>query len=171
MHWTRFHGRFLAEAFESLLGDSRIGAMAFVRCLAPNVVKALADDKAFTPKGWQIRRVADVEGTRTITADRAVEWREEKGDAALLLVDTGRAGAGMDGIYSASREVDETALFKEATRIAIREIEQDLLRANQRYAKQAIKAARGYGRKFALSRWTEFDFLCRVAAGSKPPGA
>ena len=145
--------------------------MAFVRCLAPNVVKALADDKAFTPKGWQIRRVADSEGARTITADRAVEWREDKGDAVLLLVDTGRAGAGMDGIYSASREVDETALFKEATRIALREIEQDLIRANQRYAKQAIKTARGAGRKYALSRWTEFDFLCRVAAGSKPPGA
>ena len=41
---------------------------------------------------------------RTITADRAVEMREDKGDATLLLVDTDRAGAGMDGIYSASRK-------------------------------------------------------------------
>ena len=172
MCWTSFHGRFLAGAFERLLRDSSTGAMAFVRCLAPNVIKALADDETFTLKGWQIRRVADSVDTRTITADRAVEWREEKGDAVLLLVDTGRAGAGMDGIYSASREVDETALFKEARRIAVREIEQDLFRANnQDYAQQAIKTARGYGRKYALSRWKEFDFLCRVAAGDRPPGA
>ena len=172
MNWTDLHGRLLAKAFEKLLGNSKTGAMAFVRCLAPNVVEALANEKAFILNGWQIRRVADVEEgeTRTITADRAVEWRESKGEAVLLLVDTGRAGAGMDGIYSASREVNETALFKEATRIAIREIEQDLFRANQKYAEQAIKTARGYGRKYALSRWTEFDFLCRVAAGSRPPG-
>ena len=172
MYWTRLHAELLAKAFGKLLGDSRIGTMAFVRCLAPDVVKALADDEKFAPNGWQVRRVADdVVNTRTITADRAVEWREEKGEAVLLLVDTSRAGAGMDGIYSASLEVDETALFKEATRIAIREIKQDLLRPNQHYAKQAIKTARGYGRKYAVSLWTEFDFLCRIATGSRSPGA
>ena len=66
--------------------------------------------------GWQVWRVADSDnrGPRTITADRAVEMRETKGDAVLLLVDTARAGAGMDGIYSAAREVDEASLFAEA---------------------------------------------------------
>ena len=37
--------------------------------------------------------------------------REAKDQAVLLLVDTATAGAGMDGIYSAAREIDEEALF------------------------------------------------------------
>ena len=173
MEWTDLHGRLLARAFEKLLGSPQPGAMAFVRCLTLDVVEALAVDEAFTPGGWQVLRVADEEhaGKRTITADRAVEMRESKGEPVLLLVDTGRAGAGMDGIYSAAREVDEATLFREATRLATREIEQDLLRANQNYAKQAIRKARGYGSRHAVSRWAEFDFLCRVAASDKSPGA
>ena len=173
MERTDHHGRLLARAFEKLLGEAQTGAMAFVRCLTPNVVEALAMDESFAPAGWRVLRAADEEGaeTRTITADQAVEMRERKGEAVLLLVDTGRAGAGMDGIYSAAREVDEEALFREATRLATREIEQDLLRTNQRYAGQAIRKARGYGGRYAVSRWTEFDFLCRVAAGGRPPGA
>ena len=88
--------------------------MAFVRCLTPDVVEALGADPSFAPAGWQVLRVADETQTekRTITADQAVERRESKGDALLLLIDTERAGAGMDGIYSASREVDEATLFR-----------------------------------------------------------
>ena len=102
--------------------------MAFVRCLTPDVVEALATDAAFAPRDWQVWRVADSdnESARTITADRAVEMRETKADAALLLVDTARAGAGMDGIYSAAREVDEASLFKEALRLAGREVTRQL---------------------------------------------
>ena len=173
MEWTDLHGRLLARAFEELLDGPQPGAMAFVRCLTPDVVEALAMDKAFAPDGWRVLRVADEEHAekRTIAADRAVEMRETKGEAVLLLVDTVHAGAGMDGIYSAAREVDETTLFQEATRLATREIEQDLLRTNQSYAKQAIGKARGYGGKYTVSRWSEFDFLCRIVAGGRPPGA
>ena len=173
MEWTDLHGRLLARAFEELLDGPQPGAMAFVRCLTPDVVEALAMDKAFAPDGWRVLRVADEEhaGKRTIAADRAVEMRETKGEAVLLLVDTVHAGAGMDGIYSAAREVDETTLFQEATRRATREIEQDLLRTNQNYAKQAIKKARGYGGRYTVSRWSEFDFLCRIVAGGRPLGA
>ena len=55
---------------------------------------------------------------RTITADRAVELRESKEEAVLLLVDTVLAGAGMDGIYSAAQEVGEISLFNQALRLA-----------------------------------------------------
>ena len=173
MEWTDLHGRLLAEACEKVLGISQAGTMAFVRCLTPNVVEALADDVSFAPTGWQVKRVADEEhaGSRTVTADRAVEIREAKDDAVLLLIDTARAGAGIDGIYSAARDVDEATLFHEAIRLAEREIGQDLPGTNRRYAKQAIKKARGYGDRYALSRWAEFDFLCRVATGDRSPGA
>ena len=173
MEWTACHGRLLSQAFERSLGAAPPGAMAFVRCLTPDAVRALAKDESFAPAGWKIRRVADEarDGERTVTADAAVEMREEKGAAILLLVDTDRAGAGMDGIYSAAQEVDEAGLFREASRLATREIGQDLLRENQRYAERAIGKAQGYRNRYAVSRWAEFDFLCRIVAGDRPPGA
>ncbi len=174
MEWTKIHGRLLAEATVRLLGSSQPGAMAFIRCLTPDVVRALAEDPLFAPSGWQVLRVAGkehLEEKRTISADRAVELREEKGDAVLLLVDTESAGAGMDGIYSATREVDEVALFQEAVQLAGHEIKQRFSSVCQQYAEQAMKKVRRYRGRNALSPWTEFDFLCRVAAGERSPGA
>src|SRR4051794_270569 len=101
MVWTDLHATLLAEALEKLLGRPEPGSIAFVRCLSPEVIEALAADQRFALRGWQVQRVADrdsVEG-RTITADHAVELREEKAEPLLLLVDTALAGAGMDGIY------------------------------------------------------------------------
>src|SRR3970282_2242826 len=98
MVWAGLYGRLLAKAFEKVLGRPDQGAMAFVRCLTPDVVEALAGDATFAPSAWEVWRVADAEDAtaRTITADRAVELRESKGKPVLLLVDTARAGAGMD---------------------------------------------------------------------------
>ncbi len=173
MHWTGLHGKVLAKALGKVLGASLPGTMAFVRCLTPGVVKALAADRSFAPSGWQVLMVADREdaGERTVTADRAVEIREAKGDAVLLLIDTAHAGAGMDSIYSAAREVGEVALFQEAGRLALRQITTSHSSEDRRYAEQAIKKARGRRGRYALSRWAEFDFLCQVAAGSKWPGS
>ena len=172
MEWTDLHARLLSEALENVLGTPSPGAIAFVRCLTPNVVEALAEDASFAPLGWQTFRVADGYQSvrRTVAADRAVELREEKGDALLLLVDTDLAGAGMDGVYSAAREVDESSLFLEARRLAGREITKQSSAASRNYAELAVKKARGYGGRFSLSAWTEFDFLCRVAKGDRPAG-
>jgi DNA polymerase III delta prime subunit len=173
MKWTDLHARLLGLAFEKVLGKADPGSIAFVRCLTPDVVEALATDASFAPRGWQVSRVADADNqnARTITADRAVEMREMKGDAALLLVDTARAGAGMDGIYSAAREVDEVSLFAEALQLAGREVTRQLSSQHRQYAERAIKTARGRGRRFSISQWTEFDFLCRIAASKTHPGA
>ena len=173
MGWTELHPRILGRALEKVLGKPEIGSMAFVRCLTPDVVLTLAKDASFAPQGWQVWRVADSDDTdaRTITADRAVEIRETKGDAVLLLVDTASAGAGMDGIYSAAHEVDETSLFTEALRLARSTVTDQLFSKRRQYAERAIKKARGYGHRFSVSLWTEFDFLCCVAAEKRHPGA
>ena len=173
MDWTELHGRLLARTFEGALGRAEPGAMAFVRCLTPDVVGRLAGDDAFAPQSWQVWRVADADdaGMRTITADGAVEWRETKGEAALLLVDTECAGSGMDGIYSAAQEVDETSLFEKAQRLAGAEITQRLSAAHRRYAERAIKKAQGFGGQYRISPWTAFDYLCQVAAHERHPGA
>src|SRR5262249_51965758 len=108
--------------------------------------------------------------TRTITADRAVELREVKGDAVLLLVDTDRAGAGMDGIYSAAQEVDESSFFSQARRLAANEVTRALSREDREHAERALKVARGVGRHISLSHWAEFDFMVCVAAMKRDPG-
>jgi DNA phosphorothioation-dependent restriction protein DptH len=130
MVWTEWHARLLATAFEKVLGRPDRGAIAFVRCLTPDVVASLASDVTFTPSGWQVWCVADMgkAEARTITADHAVELRESKEEAVLLLVDTVRAGAGMDGIYSAAQEVGEISLFNQALRLAGTEVTHRLSR-------------------------------------------
>ena len=171
MEWTELHGRLLGRAFERILDRAEAGTMAFVRCLTPDVVAHLADDDSFAPEGWQVFRVADTDDAkRTITADGAVERRETKGEATLLLVDTDRAGAGMDGIYSASREVDEASLFTEARRLAAAEVTRRLSGPHRRYAERAIRKAEGLGGRYSVSPWTAFDFLCRIAAHEQHPG-
>ncbi len=173
MEWTALHGTLLGRAFGRLLGRPERGAMAFVRCLTPDVVAALAADAAFAPAGWRVLRVADTEDQagRTTDADTAVELRESKDQPTLLLVDTGRAGAGMDGIYSAAREVGEAELFTEAGRLAGAEVTSRLSSAHRTYAERAIRRAQGVGRHDSVSPWAEFDFLCRVAAARTHPGA
>jgi DNA phosphorothioation-dependent restriction protein DptH len=172
MQLLEVHAKLLSKALEKVLGDPLNGSVAFVRCLTPDIVEALLSAPSFVPQSWATWRVADVSDVerRVISADRAVELREEKGPAALLLVDTSRAGAGMDGIYSAAREIDETSLFREAIPLAEREVKSRLGIDQRRYCQTAIKRARGQGRRFSISRWGEFDFLCQVAAGRNHPG-
>ena len=172
MVWNELHSSLLSQALEKILGRPEKGSIAFVRCLSPAVVEKLAADPSFAPRDWQVWRVADrkVPEARTITADHAVELREAKDNPLVLLVDTGRAGAGMDGIFSAAREVDEAGLFKEAMARAGREVTQRLSSGDRRFAEQAIKKARGHGNRFSVPPWTEFDLLVRVAVQSRPPG-
>ena len=173
MGWTALHGPLLSQALKNVLGTPQAGAMAFVRCLNPDAIEALSADASFRPDGWQVLRVTDEirNDKRTITADRAVERREAKMDATLLLVDTERAGAGMDGIYSAAREVNEPVLFREAQRLAANEITRQHSAARRRYAERAVKTGRGYGGAQGVSPWAEFEFLCHAASGNKTPGA
>ena len=172
MEWTPLHGALLGRAFKGLLGRPEPGAMAFVRCLAPEVVATLAADGTFAPDGWRVLRVADTEDLagRTTDADTAVELRETKGEPTLLLVDTARAGAGMDGIYSAAREVNETELFADATQLAGIEVASQLSIAHRAYAERAIRRAQGVGRHDSVSPWAEFDFLCHAGAHRRHPG-
>ena len=172
MVWTELHGRLCSGAFERVLGRAAPGTMAFVRCLSSEVGEQLTRDATFVPAGWQVWRVADADDleARTITADQAVELREAKGDAVLLVVDIGKAGAGMDGIYSATQEVQESRLFSEARRLAGQEVTRVFVREVRERAEQAIRRARGFGRRLSISYWTEFDFLVRVAAARRDPG-
>ncbi|MCA9036840.1 MAG: hypothetical protein KDA91_17015, partial [Planctomycetaceae bacterium] len=172
MNLTPLHSTLLSRAFEKVLGRPDSGTMAFVRCLMPDVVEALAHATDFVPECWMIRRVADVDDdeSRTITADQAVEIRESKNDPIVLLVDTSRAGAGMDGIYSAAREIEEAGLFKEALRLAARQITNQQGKTAREFAERAVKKARGFGQRYSVSPWQEFDYYVRIVAQECHPG-
>lgn len=169
---TELHALLLSQAFERVLGVAEVGSMAYVRCLTGDIVEALAAAPEFSLQGWKVWRVAG-EGdhsNRTLTADRAVEMREDKSDPTLLLVDTANAGAGMEGIYNAAREVKEAELFDEAIRLAAHEVTRRLSRECREFAERAVKKARSRGRRVSVSTWSEFDFLARSAAENKHPG-
>src|SRR6516162_10405441 len=108
------HAEQLSSALADLLGSPTLGDVAFLRCLPSNLVDALIDSPDFSVAGWAISAVVDATGPRRITADQAVEQREDKADPAFFLIDPLRAGAGLDGIYSAAREIREVELFDKA---------------------------------------------------------
>ena len=169
---TEVHSLLLSSAFEKILGRGEfLGAVVFVKCLSSDVVRYLSSDEKFGPTGWRVYRVADFESNRTITADSAVEYREEKKDPILLLIDPALAGAGMDGIYSSAREIDEACLFKTAIRLALLEITKRLSSKDREFAEQALKKATGYRRRHSVSPWSKFDYLCRISGSGRHPGA
>ncbi len=158
----------LNKAFAKLLRDPTQGSVVFCRCLRPEFVEALAATKDFAPGTWAVRAVTETNNpaVRQITSDQAVELREDKGDGVLLLIDAQRAGAGMDGIYSASREITEAELFDQVQRIAKSALGPVIFAK----AEQALKQARKVGERRAISRWQEFEFLSRVVEDSKTLG-
>lgn len=158
----------LAAAFTHLLGRPQPGSMAFVRCLPPDVSRGLAADDRFTITGWQVAAVVDIKDAaqRWIAADEAVEWREDKADPALLLVDATAAGAGMDGIYSAAREIGEAELFRVALELA----RQKLPHGYKSYAKRALEKGRQIARQRHPAPWRAFAYLCRAVLRAEDAG-
>ena len=158
----------LALAFTEIVGQPEPGSMAYTRCLPPEVVRTLAADARFTVSGWQIAAVVEAENLnhRCITADKAVEWREDKQGATLLLVDPASAGAGMDGIYSAAKEIGETELFATAQELARQRLPQDY----KGFVQKALTKARQTARQRNLAPWCAFDYLCRAVQRTDTAG-
>ena len=139
----------MAQAFENVLGQPESGSIAYARCLSPGLTHDLAGNSSFNVKHWKVFCVAGEDNPveHITTADRAVEMRETKGDATLLLVDTEESGAGMDGIYSAAREVKESDLFEEALKLAYNAMTHQLSSRDQGALQEhAMNKARGRGR-------------------------
>lgn len=153
------HASLLAEALGKLLGNPAAGTVAFVRCLPSEHVDALIASASFVIPGWTIAAVVDAVGERRITADQAVEQREDKCGAVLLLIDSSRAGAGLDGIYSAGREIGEAELFGKALELARRPFW-----GRMQFLDAAARRAERLGRRRRLTPWTRFDFTVTAAS-------
>lgn len=159
---------FLNRVFTELSGHPSEGNVTFCRCLSPSIVEALAENQEFSPDGWDVRAVVDEIDVdrRLITSDQAVEIREDKGQAVLLLIDVLRAGAGMDGIYSASRELTEDMIFRQTKSLTRKEIGRELFGK----AEQAIKQVRYIGERKSLSKWQQVQFLASLCAAPEEFG-
>ncbi len=153
---------FLNRVFSELVGCASDGNVTFCRCLSPTVVDALAANSQFCPEGWDVRAVVQEtnDSRRYITSDQAVEIREDKGQAILMLIDVLRAGAGMDGIFSASRELTEEMLFQKTKVVTKREVGRELFDK----AEQAVKQVRYIGERKSLSKWQQIEFFASVFA-------
>jgi hypothetical protein len=108
---------------------------------------------------WTVRAVVDVAGENRITGDEAVELRENKAEPFLFIIDPVRAGAGLDGIYSAAREIGEAELFKGAQERARKK-----LRGKAVFLKAAQRRAERLGRRQLLTPFQVFDFLVAAEA-------
>ena len=158
------HAELLARAIVNRLGKPSSGAVAFLRCFPSEQIDALVDSDAFVVPGWAVNAVIDVAGSRRMSADQAVEQREDKAGASLLLVDPLRAGAGLDGIYSAGREIGEAELFGEALKLARRKFF-----GRMGVLDEAVRRAERLGRRRRLTPWSKFDYY--VSAAEDPGGA
>jgi DNA phosphorothioation-dependent restriction protein DptH len=159
----------LAQTFSEILGPPKNGTMAFTRALPPEVIKELAANDKFLVNGWEIAAIVpdrNEANRRCITADQAVELRENKGKPILLLIHPNFAGAGTDGIYSAAREISEKDLFEKAQKIAI----EKLATGYKGFAKKALDKAKRFSRQRNLNPWQAFLYLCHALIDNKQIG-
>jgi DNA phosphorothioation-dependent restriction protein DptH len=157
----------LRRAIASLVGPGNPGDMAFTRALSSADIAQLLKDNQNIAGGWRLVAVGSSETGGWIKSDAAVEIRENKGPATFLLVDAHTAGAGMDGVYSASREIDEETLFDKA--IAI--VRQGIDRPWRDFADDSVKRARRVGaRRHSTSLRQEFEFYGDLASSPQHAG-
>lgn len=169
---TELHAKILGQSIEKILSTPSTGAVAYIRCLTGDIINALAAVRTFSPLGWQVCFVGDEDDVdlRKISADRAVEYRENKNDPILLMVNTTTAGAGMDGIYSSGREISEKELFHEAIRFAGKHLLHQSSRAHLEFIKKAIKLVKSRKQRISISPWNELDIYVQTAVVNRHPG-
>jgi hypothetical protein len=152
--------RILSRAIEEILGRGAEGDVAFTRAFPRDDIQQIVEAGIRVVSKWQIVAVGSTNEEGWITADQAVELRESKGAATFLLIDSHSAGSGMDGIYNASREIDEKMIFGKALSI----LRQDTERAWCDFAEEAIKRARRLGgRRNSTSLRQEFEFFGSIS--------
>ncbi|MBK1650310.1 ATP-binding protein [Rhabdochromatium marinum] len=160
----------LAQACADWLGQhAQPGDMAFTRALSGDWIDTLAASPHFHIDGWEVWAVRDQASpdSRTFTAEQAVERREDKSSPpTLLLIDSARAGAGLDGIYSAARELDERTLTDTAIKIA-----RDAVCNYKSFTDTVRKRARVVAHRRRLSPWVEYSYLCSAARSASEAGA
>jgi DNA phosphorothioation-dependent restriction protein DptH len=164
---TKIHTESLKNSIERLLINGTEGTVVFIRCLQSELVFSLIENEDFRLTGWNIFAVTNeviknkYNNSNIITSDQAVDLRESKKEKVLLLVDTLNVGAGMDGIYSATREIKEKELFDRSIKYSLNKFNKDKKVFD--FLKMAINKAKSIGRNNTISPWQIFDFYSNCA--------
>lgn len=150
------------------LGSVRNGDIVYARFFTTEEISRVLDLCSGRSKEWRVLGVGEaVKQPNWITGDQAVEIREEKGQGTLLLVDADHAGAGMDGIYNASRELVEDAVFQTAIEFARQPLSRDL----KAFADEAVKRCRRIaGQRRMTPLREQLDFVLTLAKTPAQPG-
>lgn len=156
----------LSRSCAKTLGEATRGALAYIRCLDSEIVEALISS-GFKVAGWRVLAVGAPHAAsgQVISADEAVDIRERKEVPTLLLVIPNQCGAGMDGIYSAAREISEKDLLSIARNFA----EDGLPPQEQENARVAVQMAKRASMKRPVSLWQELAFYVSSASQGVGP--
>ncbi len=147
--------KYLLEAILQAAGGGSDGDIVYNTSLSFGEISGILKCAQETNTNWVIKGVGTNHTEHWIASDQAVALRESKGSPAILLIDAGAAGAGLDGIYNASRELDESLIYQYALSI----IDKQLPKNRLRFAKEAVKrAARVGGRRNRISEKQQFGF-------------
>ncbi len=158
----------LLKALSKLLGTPHPGAMAYTRCLYEKEIDDLLQNAATKDNSWYVAGVGARIHDGWITGDKAVEIREEKGRACCLLVLPSEAGAGMDGIYNAAREISEHELFTLAVQLSRNAINREV----SSFGIEAVKSAQRIGgKRRKITGRQELGFYDILASHADCPGA
>jgi len=159
---------YLIPALKLQLGETSTGHLVFARCFDQNEISNLLAATGGRLGSWLILGVGEASSEGWISGDRAVEVREDKGEATLMLVDAVRAGAGMDGIYNAARSLSEADVFSDAIKLASRQLPSDV----RDFAKKAVdRAKRIGGQRRTVPKRQELSFIAALLAQPEMPGA
>jgi len=159
----------MRKAFEKVLGTPSDGAISYCRFLELPLIEAICSQDGPLIGEWAVYGVGPLGSSnpRLISADQAVEKREDKKEPTLLLVDTKTAGAGMDGIYSAGREIKETEFYSLANELARKTLDH----GTKTLAKKAVTKARKLITSKHISPLQIFDFFSKCGEMKSVGGA
>ena len=159
---------FILKALSGHLGNARKGDLVFARFFTVEEISRVIADSVGGLSGWQVFGVGEAGRSQGwITGDQAVEIREDKGQATLLLVDAAHAGAGMDGIYNAARELAEDTVFQ----MAIEHAKQPLTASLRAFGDEAVRRAKRVGGQRRTTPFRDqLGFYLALASHAAQPG-
>ena len=131
---------FIEKTFNQLLGPPIAGAVVHCRFMDSETILDMCRRDQGPLAGWYSYGVGNFckDGARIITTDQAVELRENKNEPILLLVERQLTGAGMDGISSSGRVIEESLFYKSANEL----VRKSLDWGSKRIAKKAVEKAK-----------------------------
>lgn len=155
---TKTHIEALKTSLDKLLSNSSEGTIAYIKCFSTDTVFELINNEKFKISGWEVYLVSNKEKFNNnfkINSDKAVDIRESKKNKVLFLVDPSNVGSGMDGIYSASREIKESEILERANKKVFEELKDKTIID---FLKECIRRAKRIGKSNTISPWQIFDF-------------